>query len=120
MWPALLHSMALRLGYAHPLGTTSIHPRLFVGPCPAHHSVFAPPSHPVLPRSSQMRPDGFGAHRSEWATMCAQPADSPRQKVAVSPREITSYLTNADSLPAILDVYKRHGSSFDAINVATA
>jgi len=53
--------------------------------------------------------------------MCAQPADTPERKVdKISPRLITSRLTNADSYSAILDVYKLHGSSFDPINVATA
>ncbi|KAJ1622302.1 hypothetical protein T492DRAFT_885505, partial [Pavlovales sp. CCMP2436] len=53
MWPALLLSMALGLGYAHPLGTTSIRPRMSVGPCSAHHLALQPPSHPELSRSSQ-------------------------------------------------------------------
>ncbi|KAJ1618394.1 hypothetical protein T492DRAFT_636534 [Pavlovales sp. CCMP2436] len=123
MWLLLL-AAALGLGCTHQLGVASL--RLPVDLRPAHDSAFAyalrPSLHPELPRSSptfRMHPDGFGTRRSARATMCAQPAELPKRR-AVSPRELTSLLASADSLTAILDVYKRHGSSFNEINVATA
>jgi hypothetical protein len=131
MWPPLLLAVALGMGHAHQLGEASLHLRLPVGP--THRSAFAGAlsshshiagalrshshiagalrSHSHTPRSSRVRLAGFGACRSARTTILMRKA---------APREITSYLTRATSLSAILDVYKRHGSSFDAINVATA
>jgi hypothetical protein len=126
MWPPLLLAVALGLGHAHQLGAASLRPRLPVGPSSTHSSAFACAlrSHPHVPRSTRMRPDGrVSARRGALATMCAQPAEShtqPAESPKLSPRLITSYLTSAESFSDILDVYKLHGSSFDEINVATS
>jgi hypothetical protein len=118
MWPPLL--LAVVLGLCRQPGAASLCPQMLVGPSP-HASAFA-----CALRSSRMRPDGWV--RGARATMCAQPAESPTQPAEspkrkadqLSPRLITTCLSRANSLSAILDVYKLHGSVFDAINVATA
>jgi hypothetical protein len=59
----------------------------------------------------------------KWTTVARRPkaaALSGPSGPGLAVRQITSRLTSASSLSAILDVYKRHGSAFDEINIVTA
>jgi hypothetical protein len=82
MWPPLLLAVALGLGHAHQLGAASLRPGLPVG---SRRSAFACALRSHMPRSTRIRPDGFGACRSARATMCAQPADTALRCLTANP-----------------------------------